>query len=84
MERDTEGFSKPGHGDLTGWARQGVLLLNACLTVRKANANSHANKGWENITDAVIKGISAKCNGVVFLLWGAYAQKKASVVDTKR
>lgn len=59
----------------------GVLLLNACLTVRSGAANSHKDQGWETLTDAVIKVISNKCNGVVFLLWGSYAQKKASVVD---
>lgn len=78
------GFQTPNHGDLTGWARQGVLLLNACLTVRQANANSHSGKGWEQITDAVVRHISTHCRGVVFLLWGAYAQKKAAVVDGKK
>jgi uracil-DNA glycosylase len=59
----------------------GVLLLNACLTVKAANANSHQGKGWEELTDAVIKWISENSTGVVFLLWGSYAQKKASSVD---
>lgn len=59
----------------------GVLLLNAGLTVRSGAANSHKDKGWETLTDAVIKWISENCRGVVFLLWGSYAQKKASVVD---
>ena len=58
-----------------------MLLLNAGLTVRSGAANSHKDKGWETLTDAVIKWISNNCQGVVFLLWGAYAQKKASVVD---
>ncbi|MCL4140479.1 UNVERIFIED_CONTAM: hypothetical protein GTU68_049303, partial [Idotea baltica] len=62
----------------------GVLLLNACLTVRASNANSHKDKGWESFTDAVIKAVSTKNNNVVFLLWGSYAQKKAAVVDKKK
>jgi uracil-DNA glycosylase len=57
------------------------LLLNACLTVKAANANSHQGKGWEELTDAVIKWISENSTGVVFLLWGSYAQKKAASVD---
>ena len=59
----------------------GVLLLNAGLTVRSSMANSHKDKGWEQLTDAVINWISSNCNGVVFLLWGSYAQKKALLVD---
>lgn len=78
---DIPGFKRPGHGNLTAWAQQGVLLLNACLTVRENSANSHADKGWENITDAAIKAVSERNQGVVFLLWGAFAQKKASCVD---
>ncbi len=78
-------FTRPSHGDLTGWARQGVLLLNACLTVRGGAANSHSNRGWERVTDAAVKAVSDKCpNGVVFLLWGSYAQKKAAAVNGKR
>lgn len=78
-------FEHPGHGCLQGWADQGVLLLNACLTVRKANANSHKDRGWEKVTDRVIKAVSDECPpGVVFLLWGAFAAKKAASVDAKK
>ena len=71
----------PTSGDLERWARQGVLLLNATLTVRAATAGSHQNKGWEEFTDAVIKTISEERENVVFILWGAYAQKKGQVID---
>jgi len=84
LERDTPSFTRPGHGYLAGWADQGVLLLNACLTVRKGQANSHKDQGWEKLTDAVISWISKNLTGVVFLLWGAHAQKKAAVVDKSK
>ena len=84
LESDIEGFKRPNHGDLTGWAKQGVLLLNACLTVRQAKPNSHQKQGWEEITDGVIQHISTNCNGVVFLLWGAFAQKKAAMVNRSK
>lgn len=84
LESDIEGFKRPKHGCLVGWSQQGVLLLNACLTVRQAQANSHKEQGWETITSAVVKYISDHCSGVVFLLWGSYAQKKASVVNGKK
>ncbi len=71
----------PVSGDLERWARQGVLLLNATLTVRASAPGSHQNKGWETFTDAVIKTISDTKTNVVFLLWGAYAQKKGEVID---
>jgi uracil-DNA glycosylase len=71
-------------GDLTGWAKQGVLLLNAVLTVRAHNANSHKGKGWEFFTDSIIKKISDKKEGVVFLLWGANARSKKALIDTKK
>ncbi|XAR63986.1 Uracil-DNA glycosylase [Bertholletia excelsa] len=71
----------PSHGNLERWAVQGVLLLNAVLTVRQHQANSHAKKGWEQFTDAVIKAISQKKKGVVFLLWGNYAQAKSRLID---
>jgi len=74
----------PPNGDLERWAKQGVLLLNATLTVRAASPGSHQNKGWENFTDAVIKVISAEKENVVFLLWGAYAQKKSLLIDANR
>lgn len=67
-------------GDLTGWARQGVLLLNAVLTVRASAAASHANQGWEEFTDATIRALNARDERVVFLLWGGYARKKAALV----
>ncbi len=71
----------PTSGDLERWARQGILLLNATLTVRAATAGSHQNKGWEEFTDAVIKIISEEKEHVVFMLWGAYAQKKGLMID---
>ena len=67
-------------GDLTSWAKQGVLLLNAVLTVREANPNSHKGMGWEKFTDRVISELNRKETPVVFLLWGAYAQKKAEII----
>ncbi|BCB86805.1 uracil-DNA glycosylase [Phytohabitans suffuscus] len=67
-------------GDLTGWAAQGVLLLNAVLTVREGKPGSHANRGWEDFTDATIRALNAREERVVFLLWGGYARKKAELV----
>jgi len=84
LEADIPDFRPPGHGCLAGWADQGVLLLNACLTVRQGEANSHKDRGWERLTDAVVRWISVNCEGVVFLLWGKPAQKKAAVVDGTR
>ncbi|XP_066509596.1 uracil-DNA glycosylase-like isoform X2 [Hoplias malabaricus] len=84
LEADIEGFQHPGHGDLTGWAKQGVLLLNAVLTVRAHQANSHKDKGWEMLTDAVVHWLSLNQEGLVFMLWGAYAQKKGASIDRKR
>jgi len=74
----------PTSGNLVRWATQGVLLLNAVLTVRASTPGSHANKGWENFTDAVIKKISDHKENIVFLLWGAYAQKKGQIIDPKK
>ncbi|EYB69593.1 uracil-DNA glycosylase [Deinococcus phoenicis] len=74
------GFKPPKHGSLVSWARQGVLLLNAVLTVRQGEANSHAGKGWEQFTDAIIRAVNDKPERVVFVLWGAYARKKAKLV----
>jgi uracil-DNA glycosylase len=71
----------PVSGDLTGWARQGVLLLNAVLTVRGGAAASHATKGWEQFTDATISALNARDERVVFLLWGGYARKKAALIS---
>ncbi|XP_043571427.1 uracil DNA glycosylase a [Chiloscyllium plagiosum] len=84
LQSDIEGFEPPGHGDLTGWAKQGVLLLNAVLTVRAHNANSHKERGWEDFTDAVVSCLNDKLDGLVFMLWGAYAQRKGSVINRKR
>lgn len=70
--------------DLTRWANQGVLLLNATLTVRQGLAGSHQGKGWETFTDAVIKKVSDKCDNLVFILWGAYAQKKNVLIDNTK
>src|ERR1700754_2797416 len=81
LATDIPGFKIPQTGDLTEWAEQGVLLLNATLTVRAATAGSHQKKGWETFTDTVIKKISEEQSGVVFILWGAYAQSKASLID---
>lgn len=76
-------FSGPG-GCLDGWASQGVLLLNSVLTVEQARAASHRGQGWEQFTDAVVAAVNEQCEGVVFLLWGAYAQKKGSIVDATK
>lgn len=78
------GFAPPGHGCLEHWAQEGVLLLNAVLTVRARQAASHAGKGWETFTDEVIRAVNAKDERVVFVLWGAYARKKKALVDTTR
>lgn len=75
------GLPIPGHGNLEAWARQGVLLLNATLTVRAGQAGSHQGKGWETFTDRVIEVVSDKTDHVVFILWGAYARKKKSLID---
>ncbi len=74
----------PPSGDLTGWAAQGVLLLNATLSVEDGNAGSHQKKGWEEFTDSIIQKINDHKNNVVFLLWGAYAQKKMDLIDQTR
>lgn len=74
----------PTSGDLERWARQGVLLLNATLTVRASTAGSHQNKGWESFTDAVIRKVSESKSNIVFLLWGAYAQKKGEIIDRSK
>ena len=75
------GVPYPLSGNLERWASQGVLLLNATLTVRANNAGSHQKQGWETFTDAVIKAVSAHCNHVVFMLWGGYAKEKAKLID---
>lgn len=84
LETDIPDFKIPKSGDLSYWARQGVLLLNATLTVNAHQAGSHQKKGWEKFTDQVIQAISEKKEAVVFLLWGAYAQKKVSLIDAQK
>ncbi len=83
LHDDTQ-FRIPNHGCLIPWAEQGVLLLNAVLTVRAHQANSHQGKGWEGFTDAVLRAVNARDNRVVFLLWGSYAQRKAEWIDGSR
>lgn len=75
---------RPAHGDLTSWAKQGVLLLNAVLTVRANTPNSHKDKGWETFTDSVIKKLSDKKDGLVFILWGNNARQKKSLIDGQK
>lgn len=83
ISQDT-GATVPQSGDLTRWARQGVLLMNATLTVRAGQAASHQGKGWETFTDAVIRTISEGRDHVVFILWGGYARRKAALIDGSR
>jgi uracil-DNA glycosylase len=78
------GVDPPAHGNLEAWARQGVLLLNSVLTVEAGLAASHQGKGWERFTDAVIRLVNEQPQRIVFILWGAYAQKKAAFVDRSR
>jgi len=82
--REELGHPVPDNGYLMPWARQGVLLLNAVLTVREGEANSHKGKGWEKFTDAVIRAVSQRPDPAVFVLWGNYAKKKLSLIDTDR
>jgi uracil-DNA glycosylase len=84
LATDIPGFIIPSHGDLTEWAEQGVLLLNASLTVQAGRPGSHQKKGWEEFTDNVIKTISHNKLGVVFILWGAFAQAKAELIDNNK
>lgn len=78
------GATPPSSGDLTRWAEQGVLLLNATLTVRAHQAGSHQNRGWEQFTDAVIRRLASQRSGIVYILWGGYAQRKGAIIDTSR
>lgn len=82
--RDDLGVRTPRHGDLTSWADQGVLLLNATLTVRAHEANSHRGKGWETFTDRVVEALATRREGLVFVLWGASAAQKAARIDRAR
>jgi uracil-DNA glycosylase len=84
LQDDIPGTPAPANGNLDRWAQQGVLLLNATLTVRAATPGSHQKKGWEEFTDEVIRQVSAGRPHVVFILWGAYAQKKEELIDTRK
>lgn len=81
---DDIGTPIPTSGELDRWAEQGVLLLNSVLTVRAHNAASHAGRGWERFTDAVVKAIAERKQGVVYMLWGSYAQRKGSIADSRQ
>lgn len=83
IERDL-GVLRPDHGCLTPWAERGVLLLNSVLTVERGKAASHQNRGWEGFTDAAIAALEQEREGIVFLLWGAYAQRKGQLIDGRR
>ncbi|GAA0725055.1 uracil-DNA glycosylase [Dokdonella soli] len=83
IERDLS-IPRPDHGCLIPWARQGVLLLNAVLTVERGLAGSHQGKGWEGFTDACVDALNREREGLVFLLWGSYAQAKGKLIDTRR
>jgi uracil-DNA glycosylase len=82
--QDDLAVQPPAHGCLTSWAQQGVLLLNATLTVEQANAGAHQGKGWERFTDQAIRALNDQRDGIVFLLWGSYAQKKGAFIDQSR
>lgn len=84
LRADIPGFQPPSYGNLTAWANQGVLLLNATLTVRAHAAGSHQGKGWEAFTDRAIAELSARRDGIVFLLWGRYAKNKAALIDHRK
>ncbi|MGX5688997.1 uracil-DNA glycosylase [Arcticibacter tournemirensis] len=84
LKNDIEGFTIPDHGELTKWADEGVLLLNATLTVRKGEPASHHNKGWEKFTDQAIIELSEKKKGIIFLLWGKNAQAKIPLIDANK
>lgn len=84
LQNDIPGFSVPQSGNLTKWTQQGVLLLNATLTVRATEAGSHQKKGWEDFTDEVIRQLSTKREYLVFILWGSFAQSKALFIDANK
>lgn len=84
LQHDYPGYQPRHGGNLQHWAEQGVLLLNTVLTVQQGQANSHAGWGWERFTDHVIEVINQQCQGVVFLLWGSHAQRKAALIDSRR
>jgi len=82
LAQDIDGFTIPSHGYLQSWAKQGVLMLNTVLTVEQGKAHSHAKCGWETFTDRVIECLAQQGSGIIFLLWGAHAQKKGKMIDT--
>ncbi|MFM6953853.1 MAG: uracil-DNA glycosylase [Sphingobacteriaceae bacterium] len=84
LQTDIPGFKIPNHGNLTDWATQGVLLLNATLTVRANEPGSHQKMGWEQFTDQAIQALSEQREGLVFMLWGRYAQAKAALIDNEK
>jgi uracil-DNA glycosylase len=84
LATDIPGWKAPTHGYLVDWAKQGMLMINAVLTVQAHTPNSHKDHGWETFTDAVIKKVSEKTTPVVFVLWGGYAKKKAKLIDAKK
>ena len=84
LEASVPGFTRPAHGYLESWARQGVLLLNTVLTVRAGQAHSHASLGWETFTDKVISLINQHREGLCFYCGGSHAQKKGAIIDTQR
>lgn len=84
LAEEYPGFKTPSHGELIAWAAQGVLLLNATLTVRAHTAGSHQKKGWEEFTDTVIRKLSEERTGLVFILWGNYAKQKESLIDQSK
>jgi uracil-DNA glycosylase len=84
LAEDIDGFVTPEHGFLESWAKQGVLMINAVLTVEQGDANSHKHLGWEQFTDTVISKINEQRDGVIFLLWGAPAQKKGRIIDANK
>lgn len=84
LQTDIEGFKIPETGDLSDWAKQGVLMLNSSLTVNAGDAGSHQEKGWENFTDEVIKVLSDKKENIIFILWGKFAQEKEEFIDTTK
>nr|WP_028357504.1 uracil-DNA glycosylase [Brackiella oedipodis] len=84
LQTDIQGFVPPSHGDLQEWAQQGVFLLNTVLTVQQGKAHSHADWGWEHFTDVVIRQLNEHREHLVFMLWGAHAQKKGAFIDRQR
>lgn len=84
LERSIAGFERPNHGDLSAWAQQGVLLLNASLSVEQGKAGSHSKIGWQHFTNAVISALSQQRNGIIFMLWGNFAKQKAQLIDPNK